>query len=238
MKRYAGLVVWLGWMLGAGYPAQAENISLTVRHEHALKSCQGQLVFKAETVEYSTLHKQHSRIWNYRDIQQIGLLGPARISVLTYEDQRLKLGKDRVFNFEVTAGKADAVLFQFLQTRVSRPLVSALAPDATAPRYRIFARHRLGLGGGTQGRLEISENYIAYQTEAPHDSRTWRYQDIASIGTTGPFQLRLTSIERLDGQTGDERNFVFDLKERLDPKAYDFVWWKVNGPQISSSQRN
>jgi hypothetical protein len=235
MKRYAWLV-WLGWMLGAGYAVQAADIRLAVRHRHALKSCQGQLIFKEETVEYSTPHKKHERIWDYRDIQQIGLLGPTRISILTYEDQQLKLGRDRVFDFQVTEGKADARLFQFLQARVSRPLVSALAPDGTPPLYRIFARHRRGLGGGTQGRLEISDQYITYQTDAPSDSRTWRYQDIASIGTTGPFQLRLTSIERLGSEIGEERNFVFDLKERLDPRAYNFVWWKVNGPQISSSQ--
>jgi len=28
-------------------------------------------------------------------------------------------------------------------------------------------------------------------------------------------------------------NFVFSLKERLVPEAYDFIWWKINGPQIS-----
>jgi hypothetical protein len=216
--------------------AHAQEIGFAVKHSHTFKSCQGELVFKDQTLEYSTPEKKHARIWNYRDIQQIGLLGPKKVSILTYEDQKMKFGKDRIFEFEITRGAADSRLAAFLDKRVGRPLVSVFAPESGTPRYQISVKHRRGLGGGTQGRLELSDQYMSYLTDGSSDSRVWWYRDISSVGTTGPFQLRLTSMERLDGEYGDGRTFVFDLKERLDPKAYDFLWWKVNGPQIRPNQ--
>jgi hypothetical protein len=85
--------------------------------------------------------------------------------------------------------------------------------------------------------LAIGDEYIIYKTAVPKDSRIWRYQDISSVGTTGPYQMRLTSMDRAENESGGERNFVFSLKERLAPEAYDFIWWKINGPQISSFTR-
>lgn len=75
------------------------------------------------------------------------------------------------------------------------------------------------------------------ETATPKDSRIWRYQDISAIGTIGPYQLRLTSMDRAENESGAERNFVFSLKERLEPEAYDFILWKINGPLISSVNR-
>jgi hypothetical protein len=41
-------------------------------------------------------------------------------------------------------------------------------------------------------------------------------------------------MERILGEYGAERNFIFDLKRRLDPDIYDFLWRKINLPRISS----
>jgi hypothetical protein len=56
-------------------------------------------------------------------------------------------------------------------------------------------------------------------------------------GFPGPYQLRLTSMDRTQGETGAERNFVFSLKQKLQPAIYDFIWWKINGPKISPAGR-
>jgi hypothetical protein len=82
---------------------------------------------------------------------------------------------------------------------------------------------------GTQGMLEIGDEYILYKTAVPKDSRIWRYQDISSVGTTGPYQIRLTSMDRAENESGGERNFVFSLKERLTPEAYDLSGGKSTG---------
>ena len=88
--------------------------------------------------------------------------------------------------------------------------------------------------GGTQGTIEITDSFVVYRTAALSDSRIWRFENINSVGSTGPYQLRLTTMERVNGEHGGEKNFVFDLKERLNKEAYDFVWWKLNGPEISA----
>ena len=67
------------------------------------------------------------------------------------------------------------------------------------------------------------------------DSRIWRYEDLSSIGSTGAFQLRLSTTERTQGEYGGEKNFIFDLIRRLDPEIYDFLWRKINLPRINSS---
>ena len=41
-------------------------------------------------------------------------------------------------------------------------------------------------------------------------------------------------MERTQGEYGAEKNFIFDLKRRLDPEIYDFLWRKINLPRINS----
>jgi hypothetical protein len=235
MRRSARLISMVGVLWVVPF-ARAGEIRFDVRHIHTLRSCQGGLTFTDVSVEFSAPRGKHSRSWSYTDIQQIGLLGPGRVSILTYEGRKLKLGKDRLFEFEILGGAADSRLAAFLSGKVGRPLVSALPADTGTPVHTILVRHRRVLGGGSQGRLELSEQYVSFRSDTPSDSRIWRYGDISSVGTTGPFQLRLTTPERVRGEIGEERDFVFDLKSRLDAAAYDFIWWKINGPQIRPGQ--
>jgi hypothetical protein len=223
-------------MLLVSLAVQAEGVRFAVRHDHAIRSCLGELIFGDADVEYRTSEKKHARVWRYEDIQQLGLLGPRKISILTYEDSKWKLGKDREFHFDVIEGEITHALWTMLQSKLTRPLVSAVIPADIAPNFTIPAKHQRGFGG-TQGTLEIAEEYVIYRTETEGDSRVWRYGDISSVGTTGPYQLRVTTMDRVDGEFGSERNFVFSLKRALDPQAYDFLWWKINGPHISSYGR-
>jgi hypothetical protein len=194
------------------------------------------LIFGEAGVEYRAADKKHARFWKYEDIQQAGLLGPKKITILTYEDSTWKLGKDRVYRFEVLEGEIGPSVWSLLQAKVTRPLVLAIIPPGIETKFEIPAKHLRGFGG-TDGSLEFSDRYLVYRTASPQDSRVWRYEDLSSIGTTGPYQLRVTAMDRADGEFGEERNFVFSLKRALAPEIYDFVWWKVNGPRISSAPR-
>ena len=51
----------------------AEDTRFQVKHDHGLRSCRGELVFRDDGVEYLTSHKEDARTWNYIDIQQLGL---------------------------------------------------------------------------------------------------------------------------------------------------------------------
>jgi hypothetical protein len=187
-------------------------------------------------IEYRAKEKKYARTWKYEDIQQLGLLSSKELTILTYQDSKWKLGKDLFYRFTITTGEMTPALWTQLQAKLKRPVVSALIPLDIAPKFTIPVKHLRGFRG-TQGTLEIGDQYIIYKTDASKDSRIWRYQDISSIGTTGPYQLRLTSIDRAEGEYGSDRNFVFSLKEQIALEAYDFIWWKINGSQISSFTR-
>jgi hypothetical protein len=232
MKRIACIITFLC----LSPLTRAQEIRYTVKHEHLIRGCEGELIFGADGVEFAAGDKRHSRSWSYEDIQQIGLLSPTRASILTYEDNRWELGKDRIFRFTILKGQITASDWGILQARAGKPLVAAVFPIGIPSRYQIPAKHLRGFGG-SEGMLEFSDEYIVYKTAAKEDSRIWRYEDISSVGTTGPYQLRLTSMDRAQGEFGGDRNFVFQLKRRLDAQAYDFVWWKINGPAISGVRR-
>jgi hypothetical protein len=231
MKRHFIGALW-GLLFCVSVLSGAET-RFKVKHDHGIGSCHGELVFGDTSVEYVTSHEKDARIWKYEDIQQLGLLSPRNISLLTYEDNKLEFGKDRAFNFQLTEGMVSASLWAYLQGKLTKPLVSEIIPADTATKYHIPVKHQ-HVFGGCQGILEIGNQVVIYRTSDKFHSRTWRYEDISSIGSTGPFQLRLSTMERTSGEYGSEKNFIFDLKRRLDPAAYDFIWWKLNGPQIVS----
>jgi hypothetical protein len=232
MKK-AALGLLLGGMLIFCSALQAQEVRFPVRHDRLLRDRTGELIFGETGIEYQAKNKKDARSWKYEDIQQLGLLSPKELTIVTYEDSPWKLGKDLFYRFWITSGEITPELWTKLQAKLKRPIVSALIPQDITAKYTISVKHLRGFSG-TQGKLEIGDDYIIYRTTTSKDSRIWRYQDISSIGTTGPFQLRLTSMDRAENESGGERNFVFSLKERLDPEAYDFIWWKINGPQISS----
>jgi hypothetical protein len=228
-----GLSLWLGGLLLVCSTLQAQDVRFPVLHDRLLKNRPGELIFGEIAIEYRAKEKKYARTWKYEDIQQLGLLSSTEITVLTYQDSKWKFGKDLFYRFTITSGKISPAFWTQIQAKVKRPVVSALIPADIASKFTIAVKHLRGFRG-TQGTLEISDQYIIYKTDASKDSRIWRYQDITSIGTTGPYQLRLTSMDRAEGEFGGDRNFVFSLKERLAPEAYDFIWWKINGSQISA----
>jgi len=232
MKRVA-LSLWLGGILFLSSTLQAQEVRFPVRHDRLLRDRTGELIFGETGIEYKTKAKGDSRTWKYEDIQQLGLLSPKEITIVSYEDSKWKLGKDLFYRFTITTGEIAPTLWTQFQAKLKRPVVSALIPPGIAPKFTIPVKHLRGFSG-TQGMLEIGDEYIIYKTAVPKDSRIWSYLNISSVGTTGPYQMRLTSMDRAENESGGERNFVFSLKERLAPEVYDFVWWKINGPQISS----
>ncbi len=231
-----GLSLWLAGLLLASSTLQAQEVRVPVEHKRLLRDRRGELIFGETGIEYRTPKKSDARTWKYEDIQQLGLLGPKEVTILGYEDSKWKLGKDLFYRFTITSGEITPALWTQLQRKLKRPLVSAVIPKDITPKYTVPVKHLLGFGG-TQGILEIGDEYVIYRTDAPKDSRIWRYRDISSVGTTGPYQLRLTSLDRAEGEAGAERNFVFNLKEQLTTEAYDFIWWKINGPHISTYAR-
>ncbi|HXK62285.1 MAG TPA: hypothetical protein PLP42_20560 [Acidobacteriota bacterium] len=211
---------------------EAEKFTLAVKHDHLWGSCEGRLVFEEQKVRYETEKKDHAQEWDYLDIQQIAI-EPNKVVVLTYRDRKLYLGKDEKFTFEVIEGPVNEPLRAFLEEKLTRPLVSSVLPEELDVRYRIPVKHRKILGG-SEGVLELSEKYVVYRTGDSRDARVWRYDELLSIGSTGPYQLRITAMEQTGGEYAGGRNFVFDLKQKLSTAAYDYLWDKINRPRINA----
>src|SRR6266516_7498141 len=78
--------------------AQAQPVSYEVRHKHTRKGAMGTLSFTDTGVAFDEPGKKssHSRKWAYTDIEQLTLRDDS-LSILTYEDVRWQLGRDRVY---------------------------------------------------------------------------------------------------------------------------------------------
>jgi hypothetical protein len=94
--------------------------------------------------------------------------------------------------------------------------------------------------GGDEGVLQAGPEEIVYMSEKNGASRTWRYQDIENISSSGPFQLTITTFERAKTHYGDLKGFNFELKRPLEEDRYNELWLSLNrskGLKILNSYR-
>lgn len=215
--------------VGSAAPALAQvPYELAVKADHFIGASRGTLVFDQDEVEYRTTDRDDARRWRYDEIKQLQVLGPRRVQVRTFEDQgRLKMGKDRTFDFGVLSGAVTPELVAFLLTRIDRPVVTAVMPTdcGCEPLARIPVKHEAR--SGSEGVLVIHPDHLAYLTEQAEESRYWRHADIASLMRLDPYRLVVSAYE---GGAGRTRPFVFDLKLDLPEDVYAAVWARVNPP--------
>jgi hypothetical protein len=221
----------LGILTAAGVPA-ADPYTYQVRHDHLLGSCAGTLVFEETQLRFNS-SKDHSFVLPYLEVQQLGLF-PRRVDLLTWKDQPILFGKDQLLHFELLGGEIDWETVRFVGARLARPLVTSVLPEFKA-RYVLPAKHR-GFFRGAEGRLALGDEGIAFQSAEEDRSRFWRWKDVSGYGSTGPFQLRVSVMERTGGEAGEIRNFVFLLKQPLPPEVLDLFWAKVHGPRIAARE--
>jgi hypothetical protein len=61
-----------------------------------------------------------------------------------------------------------------------------------------------------------------------HDSRSWRWSDIRSVGRSDIYRF---DVETFEPQLGaSSRSFNFILKEQMADKIYDLIWSRVYRP--------
>lgn len=193
---------------------------IQVRHEHLRKSCAGTLRVTDEGLAFKGA-KQHSWTWKFRDIQQL-TYAPDRITVVSYQDNKRKLGADRSYTF---TGEFPRALYTAWSAKLDQRFVAAVA-DTPADGVTLAVKH-LGRIQGSEGELKFGADRIVYATEAHNDSRTWRYQDIENISSSGPFQLTLTTFERARSHYGDRKGFNFQLKQALNEAQYNQLWLDI-----------
>lgn len=217
-----------------------EEFQYEVRHRvsrppHFTKTAEhGWLAITESEVGFQELSKagtkpKHAREWhwNYRDIEQLKI-SRTSITVLTYQDNKWKMGADRQYQFDIVSDKTFEDAYEFLKLRLDQRLVGAIAGQApTAALWQIPVKH-LGAFGGDEGTLQVGEGQIVYKSDKQNASRTWRFQDIENVASSGPFQMTITTFERSKTQYGSLKAFNFQLKQRLDENQYDDLWLRLN----------
>ena len=205
---------WLMPALGA------ESFEIKVRHDHLRKGCTGTLLIDERGVSFAASEKQqkpHAWRWEWPDIQRFEL-SPEKLRVLTYQDISWKLGADREYEFDVLERQGLDEAYRFLRNRLDQRFVAILADGDAEPLWKIPVK-RLGRIRGSEGTLVVAVDRIVYRSTQRGHSRTWRYQDIENVSTSGRFELTVTTYERV---------FNFQLKEVLDEKRFNDLWRRLN----------
>jgi len=224
MRKY--LLLSLALIL-QGFPsAAAQTFEYSVKHRHALRDCRGLLTITPDGAEYKTSDKKDNRKWNWDNIRTFEVKSPTEISIVTYEDQKRWIGKDKVFEFTLLDKKTTPDLSAFLLNHVRRPLKLAVLPEDTEkPAFEIPVKH-LRTIAGTQGVLRIYNDKVVYRTAAKGDSRFWRIQDIRRFSQPDRFRFQIVSYLPKTG--GPDEGYDFQLFEDLPQGVYDYLWVRLH----------
>ncbi|HEY9435204.1 MAG TPA: hypothetical protein VI260_27425 [Blastocatellia bacterium] len=215
-------------------PVSAQSYEIPVEHEHTFRDCRGTLVIMPEGIEYRTAHKEDARAWRYTDLRQIKIELPKSIELVSYEDQKRMLGRDRVFKFKALEGEITSEIGRLLVERAARPVVTSVAPATEdAPTFEVPVKH-LHRSGGCAGTLKVYPGRIVYESEdMPSDSRYWRYGDIQNISQSERYRFEIATFE---DKLGGPKTYNFQLREALPAQAYDYVWARVYPSKFHSGE--
>ena len=64
----------------------------------------GRIEITEQAIAYRAEKESESRVWNYPDIQFFDRISSQEFTILTYQDQRRWLGRDKQYHFVVTEG--------------------------------------------------------------------------------------------------------------------------------------
>lgn len=206
------------------------SFEFTVEHDHFWGQGEGKLSVSAEGITFEEPgEKDHSRRWSFEEIQNLKIESSRKIRLLTYEDSRWMLNRDRGFEFELTQGEITPELVRFLREKLLTPVASAVFAPPAEPFYSLPVKHRHAWGSGCKGELIFGKEGIYYTSSHSEHARLWLFGQIESLGRMSPYDFRLTVREA--SHAGSTRNFQFQLKRPLDEKVYQELWRKVYEPK-------
>ena len=196
----------------------SQDLSFTVRHDHLHKGGQGILTFKQDTVSWEEQKKpEHSRTWQYAEIQRLEL-APDHVRILTYEDVRWQLGRDREYRFDDLPKDLAARVHPFLTARLDQRYLAHLADPSVTPVWDVPAKLLLGRSG-SNGKLKVAADQIVFDGGMNGESRTWKLSDVTNVNSSDPFELTISTIE------GENR---IQLKAALGEDRYQGLWLRIS----------
>jgi hypothetical protein len=220
--RRAAANLMLGTLLFvAPFAAHLAAQTFPVIHKKALwPDGRGELRITEDAVEFqAAVKEQNSRKWSYADIQFLDRVSTRELVILSYEDDKWELGRDREFRFLLTEGEIGDALFAALEARLKKPVADRVVPDAVASIYEVPVKH-LHSFGGCEGRLLFTTSTAVYKTSHGQDAREWRLDtDVESVWSDDPYHLEIHVYENNRREFSRTRVYSFVLKE---PLAGDF----------------
>ena len=234
-QRGLGLLV----ALLAVVPAGAAELTYEVRHHRAMKNHEGVLTISENGVAYQQVVPEKKRKANpkkppklesvqfdYQDIQELWVSSDS-LRLVTYKDRKWLLGVDKEFDFFLPKGKSFDSAYAMLKDKLDRRFVAAVADAQPAVLWQLPVK-LMGVLQGSEGVLQVGQDRIVYKTDRPHQSRTWRYQDIENVSTSDRYQLTFTTYEHAKTHYGSMKGFNFQLKQPLDDKRFEMLWKRLN----------
>ena len=216
MRNLILLLASLLWL-----PLANAQTSFEVIHKKRFwQDGRGKIVISAEGIAFNAAEEKNSRRWAYSDIQYFDRVSEQEFVVLSYEDQKWKLGRDRQFRFVVTSGNLTDALFASISGRLGRPVTDRVFRNPAETDYQLPVKHLHGFGG-CEGMLVFAPETVSYSSEHAKDARVWRLgRDVESVWSSSPYHLELHVYDNNRREFSRKRVYKFDLKRPLDPAHY------------------
>jgi hypothetical protein len=208
--------------------AASADLEYKVRHDHLFRDKPGVLYIDSAGLGYREAHKEdkgHQGYWKFEDIEQL-TLAPGKITVVTYQDRKWRLGIDREFEFILDSGQDISSAYDLLKIKLDRRFTAVLADEKAEVLWEIPVKLTRVISG-SEGVLKVGAAHIVFQSERPGHSRTWRYEDIDNLSSTDAYELTVTTYERAKLDYGSRKTFHFQLKQPLGEERYSILWRRL-----------
>jgi hypothetical protein len=180
---------------------------------------QGRIHISEEAIAFEARDEKHSRRWSYTDIQHFDRVSNSEFVILSYEDQKWKLGRDREFRFVITSGELTDGLMDTISQRLGKPATNRVVSEVAA-KYELPVKH-LHTFGGCEGRLLFTDDAVYYSTPHAVDAREWKLaRDVRAVSSADPYLLEIRVFENNRREFSRTRVYKFALKQPLDAGFY------------------
>lgn len=208
--------------------ASGQEFKYTVEKDRMIGHRDGELIISDAGVEYrATKREKENRTWSYGDIRLFEILSPTKVRIWTYKDRKLRFGGDERLTFKIIDGQIDPSVSAFVRERIAGPVVTSVFESEATEIAQIPVKHSHRFGG-CEGILRLFPETLVFESRTGHDSRSWRWTDIRSVGRSDVYRF---DVETFEPQVGaSSRSFNFVLKEQLPDRIYDLIWNRVYRP--------
>ncbi len=219
-------------LLFTASPLSAQT--LLVAHKKAFwRDGRGTIEITNEAIVYQAKKKNDSRIWEYSDIQHLDRMSESEFSLLTYEDQKPFLGRDRRYHFVITEGRLSDALFRKISQRLRKPVTNRVFGRIKGAQYEVPVKH-LHRWGGCHGRLKFTDDGVYYLTDEKKHRRQWRLaQDIQSVWSMDRFRLEIHTYHNNQREFSRTQAYRFQLKRPLHHVFYRDLKLKLYHMEVS-----